>query len=349
LAQGFKACDELVYALHSIDLDFGSHMPSIYQICQDILQSRCLIDFVRCLKIYRFDEKIFKLNPHLQLHETMAQFILLVSKEQPIKIVQCHLPLEILEGFRMLPQSFLVGSAIHNILEGRGLHHYQDMDFVTPYALNTCSHLMPCPYNARLYSSSYLFINGIMTKMDCYQVDYLPQELIEQDVKTRDFTITAMYVNAEGVLFDPTGLGLHDFHKKILRTVSPAKVFLDGDAIGVLRALKWIARGYIPEVFLSEALLSWQNTSTPNHGHIHSLTCKILRTTDVYYFLDLLKSYQLLNKLFDLDASLANDELIAAFLVRIGFRTSPAHLQHGFFKRASHSSESHLFNVKKTS
>ena len=63
---------------------------------------------------------------------------------------------------------------------------------------------------------------------------------INEDVKRRDFTINAMYLDADGGLTDPEG-GLKDLEAKIIRAVGdPGERFRE-DALRILRALRFQA------------------------------------------------------------------------------------------------------------
>ena len=63
---------------------------------------------------------------------------------------------------------------------------------------------------------------------------------IEEDVKRRDFTINAMYMDADGFIHDPEG-GQADCANKLIRTVGdPARRF-EEDALRVLRGIRFCA------------------------------------------------------------------------------------------------------------
>ena len=64
---------------------------------------------------------------------------------------------------------------------------------------------------------------------------------IEEDVRRRDFTINAMYMDSQGKIFDPEG-GQEDCQKQIIRAVgNPGERFRE-DALRILRAIRFCSR-----------------------------------------------------------------------------------------------------------
>ena len=64
---------------------------------------------------------------------------------------------------------------------------------------------------------------------------------IEEDVRRRDFTINAMYMDAEGVISDPVG-GIKDCRDHLIRAVGvPSERFAE-DALRILRGLRFCSR-----------------------------------------------------------------------------------------------------------
>ena len=64
---------------------------------------------------------------------------------------------------------------------------------------------------------------------------------IEEDVRRRDFTINAMYMDADGVIHDPEG-GVTDAAKHIIRTVADPAERFEEDALRILRGIRFCSR-----------------------------------------------------------------------------------------------------------
>ena len=64
---------------------------------------------------------------------------------------------------------------------------------------------------------------------------------IEEDVRRRDFTINAMYMDSEGKIFDPEG-GQEDCQKQIIRAVGNPDERFREDALRILRAIRFCSR-----------------------------------------------------------------------------------------------------------
>lgn len=64
---------------------------------------------------------------------------------------------------------------------------------------------------------------------------------IEEDVKRRDFTINAMYMDSEGKIYDPEG-GQEDCSQKLIRAVGNPDERFHEDALRILRAIRFCSR-----------------------------------------------------------------------------------------------------------
>lgn len=102
-------------------------------------------------------------------------------------------------------------------------------------------------YDLYTYKSDGLSIDmlGYKTKIN-----------LSQDAQNRDFTICAVYL-WRGAFIDPTGFGLPDIDNKVLRVIGDTKSKLDENPVRILRALKYISRGFKPDANLREYLLNW--------------------------------------------------------------------------------------------
>ena len=64
---------------------------------------------------------------------------------------------------------------------------------------------------------------------------------IEEDVRRRDFTINAMYMDADGSIHDPEG-GQEDCGKHLIRTVGDPVARFEEDALRILRGIRFCSR-----------------------------------------------------------------------------------------------------------
>ena len=64
---------------------------------------------------------------------------------------------------------------------------------------------------------------------------------IEEDVRRRDFTINAMYMDRDGMICDPTG-GLEDCGKHLIRAVGDPDKRFSEDALRILRGIRFVSK-----------------------------------------------------------------------------------------------------------
>lgn len=64
---------------------------------------------------------------------------------------------------------------------------------------------------------------------------------IEEDVRRRDFTINAMYMDPEGMICDPTG-GLNDCADHLIRAVGDPDKRFGEDALRILRGIRFVSK-----------------------------------------------------------------------------------------------------------
>jgi len=62
-----------------------------------------------------------------------------------------------------------------------------------------------------------------------------------QDAQRRDLTINALYLDIDGNIYDPTGLGLDDLHARKFRFVGEADLRIKEDYLRILRFFRFIA------------------------------------------------------------------------------------------------------------
>jgi hypothetical protein len=222
------------------------------------------------------------------------------------------LPEIIQKGFEMVFSEgavcYLVGSTVHYLINGQEKCRYHDLDFTTntPPQVGgfNQNHFFPKLYTARIKESIDKWV-----KLDCYVSYARTDKFLEHDCLTRDFTINALYCDAAGQLFDPTGMGYDDFINKQLRTICPSGVSFAKDPIRLVRALKLIHQGYMPTDELEFALYHWQPKDNIHRSHLIAVTKKTISIIGIQAYVELIKKYNLASKLYGLNQYLDNDQL----------------------------------------
>ncbi|HEY6538155.1 MAG TPA: CCA tRNA nucleotidyltransferase [Candidatus Dormibacteraeota bacterium] len=65
---------------------------------------------------------------------------------------------------------------------------------------------------------------------------------LEEDVERRDFTVNALLLDSRGLVLDPTGHGLEDLRRGLLRTPLPPAETFSEDPLRMLRAARFVAQ-----------------------------------------------------------------------------------------------------------
>lgn len=186
-----------------------------------------------------------------------------------------------------------------------------DIDIVTNHEFTT----EQCR-NYRLYASPH--VKGLYQLYNGDKVDIMLTRVPAKkshswhtlDAFERDFTICSVFLKRveqnKGLFMDPTGLGINDAQKKILRTVISPRISMR-DPVRLLRAIKYIRRGYQPVPELEIVLKNWASTekSKPWDNEHFIAVAKQLLMDDRYSteYARLLQEYQLLPALFNLNNS----------------------------------------------
>ncbi len=79
---------------------------------------------------------------------------------------------------------------------------------------------------------------------------------LQEDASRRDFTINALYIRADGEIIDPTGHGITDARSKTLRPVGSVENRMREDPLRILRAVRFISRGFQPTPELKQLLIN---------------------------------------------------------------------------------------------
>jgi tRNA nucleotidyltransferase/poly(A) polymerase len=224
---------------------------------------------------------------------------------------QLLLPQSIQDVFKLLAaipgEHRLVGSTIGLLLKQQPLTTYQDIDiviFMDVKQLNVNQFLslgfVQCPYNPKLFTAK-----TEQNTIDCYVEALSNESFIDSNALLRDFTIGCLYCDKKGYISDPSGHGLSDLRNKVLRTVISPMASFQKDPVRLLRAIKWMVKGYQPTPDLQEAAKNWAPDKM-DMPHLHAVKRKHLASLNPdlqRHYGQLLQDYGLMQKLFKLRGS----------------------------------------------
>lgn len=99
---------------------------------------------------------------------------------------------------------------------------------------------------------------------------------MSDDALQRDFTICAVYIDASGNVYDPTGRGVQDILNKKLVMIGdrdPDEYFRN-NPVCLLRAIKYIAQGYDADPRIVSALHRWKLNQSFDMNHMRAVVMK---------------------------------------------------------------------------
>ena len=233
--------------------------------------------------------------------------------------------------------AYLVGGAVLDLLSASNTPS-NDFDMIFASTANIREKLLTAQFH---FPPPLVAVKSVDTPLSLYQ--YRDRERnfyldlvqvhsdeagwLERNAKTRDFTICALYAQRiideagrpSAIVVDPTGRGFTDFDKKILHLDDAINRFNE-DPVRLLRAMKYIAKGFKEDKQLVTALLEWQPTSDlllKHKSHLWSVLNTQLRlnsevselTTHETNFLTYLREYNLVSKLFGVQATINKTHL----------------------------------------
>jgi tRNA nucleotidyltransferase (CCA-adding enzyme) len=165
---------------------------------------------------------------------------------------------------------YIVGGYVRDLVAGTTP---KDMDLVTPLLpQDVMDRLNPHvivekTVNSVKFGTVFVNIGGVVHEITTFRQDMTSgrapivqfTDSLELDAQRRDFTINSLYLPytspfIENVI-DPTGHGLDDIRSRVLRTVGDARDRFEEDPLRILRAIRFITRGYIPTFDLHEVLM----------------------------------------------------------------------------------------------
>lgn len=116
-----------------------------------------------------------------------------------------------------------------------------------------CAKHQPKPNLMQLYS-----YRDPSIKIDFSRLLNVDDQWMNSNVHTRDFTKFAIFLDEDGNIIDPTGRGYQDTLLGNLAMTGTLETFY-ADPIRMLRAIKFIAKGDLPDMLLHTALLEWNS------------------------------------------------------------------------------------------
>ncbi len=153
--------------------------------------------------------------------------------------------------------TYLVGGCVRDLLLGR---RPKDFDIATAARPRQIRRLFRnCRIIGRRFRLAHVYAGGKILEVATFRgkgaagvVDTVdPEEVIErsnvfgtpeQDARSRDFTINALFYDPiQGHLIDYVG-GHRDLRDRVLRTVGPASVRFEEDPVRILRAVRFLSR-----------------------------------------------------------------------------------------------------------
>ena len=151
-------------------------------------------------------------------------------------------------------EAYVVGGAVRDMVMGRPI---SDFDITTSaFPEETCRVLEGAGVRYLTVGIKHgtvtALVSGNEVEITSFRVDGKYTDLrrpddvvftrsIEEDVKRRDYTINAMYLDMNGEVTDLTG-GLEDIRKKVIRAVGNPDVRFEEDALRIMRGLRFAAQ-----------------------------------------------------------------------------------------------------------
>jgi len=153
--------------------------------------------------------------------------------------------------------AFVAGGAVRDIVRGTTPHDYDIATSSRPYETIRCFERAGIPYydNGIKHGTVTAITDGGNVEVTTFREDGTYTDLrrpddvvfvngINDDVKRRDFTINAMYMDSSGRIFDPEG-GREDCQKHLIRAVGDPEMRFGEDALRILRGLRFCSKlGY---------------------------------------------------------------------------------------------------------
>jgi tRNA nucleotidyltransferase/poly(A) polymerase len=148
---------------------------------------------------------------------------------------------DVAEVFRRLGLAYAVGGAVRDQALGRDP---SDVDFATPILPGEVSALLGGAPIGKFGNVRFNGFDITTFRRDIYSKSRFPKvefvSTMEEDSLRRDFTMNAMYMDADGRLYDPAG-GMADIKARVVRFVRMPAESVAQDRLRALRYFRFCA------------------------------------------------------------------------------------------------------------
>lgn len=152
-------------------------------------------------------------------------------------------------------KAYFVGGCVRDAIMGIKPHDYDVCTDATPEEIKKVfGHISEMSENAEPFGVTMPVIDGELIEIATMREDITkgrhPQikftKALEKDAERRDFTMNALYEDADGNIIDPTG-GKADIENKVLRFVGSMEARCNEDPLRIFRAVRFQAKtGFTP-------------------------------------------------------------------------------------------------------
>lgn len=264
--------DFLYHHQLQVDIEYYQHLlQSLNQNLQIPYSLQILAQSQNGHKIYPHTQHSY---PNLQIPEEI-QIILL-------ELTHPNYPEE---------ELFLVGGAVLQLLKKIPLSSQSDIDLILISDRKNLKNYVPSRFIENLYVRDTRNLGGYNVDLKVIPPSESQKDVLSDAIQNRDFTICALFCDKNGVLYDPTGRALSDFEQKRLDTIFDAQMTLAEDPVRILRAFKYIARGYEPSIALDTILRAPFSVDFSNHEHFNQVLLKECKSFKNLEFITVLLQY----------------------------------------------------------
>ena len=159
-------------------------------------------------------------------------------------------------------KAYFVGGCVRDSIIGRIVNDYDIATDLPPETLRKVfdGHLAKLSENSERFGVTIILIpydeempdNFFEVEIATFRKDITKgrhpevvySDSIYEDAQRRDFTINALYEDADGEIHDPTGMGLKDIDNNILRFVGDARKRLEEDPLRAYRFVRFLSYGF---------------------------------------------------------------------------------------------------------
>lgn len=210
---------------------------------------------------------------------------------------------------------FLAGGKVIDLIKNEDKS--TDRDFVIAPVIGASLEALQYKKDRLLNSKKNNYYKKEPIAIDVCIINYIETHIdswMFANVAKRDFTICMAFIDKSGFVYDPTNCALHDIERKILRfNDEDAVAKLYEDPCRIIRAMKYIERGYIPDQKLDFALRLFDYLKPEQKGHLYSVTRKLLKNStpdQKNNFIRCLDKYGQLKTLFNLTLHSPDEEVV---------------------------------------